>query len=62
MVRNTEKSFLRYLNDPRMQQRKTIKCVMRFLKRTKAYMLTYRKSGGLEIVRPDCIKEKSKDK
>ncbi|RDY08848.1 hypothetical protein CR513_06879, partial [Mucuna pruriens] len=41
----------RYLSDPGMQHWKTIKRVMRYLKRTKGYVLTYRKSKGLEIIR-----------
>ncbi|RDX63369.1 hypothetical protein CR513_58210, partial [Mucuna pruriens] len=40
----------RYLSDPGMQHWKTIKRVMRYLKRTKGYMVTYRKSEGLEII------------
>ncbi|RDX71258.1 hypothetical protein CR513_49425, partial [Mucuna pruriens] len=40
----------RYLSDPGMQHWKTIKHMMRYLKRIKGYMLTYRKSEGLEII------------
>ncbi|RDX80791.1 hypothetical protein CR513_38621, partial [Mucuna pruriens] len=36
--------------DPGMQHWKTVKCAMRYLRRTKGYMLTYRKSEGLEII------------
>ncbi|RDX69004.1 hypothetical protein CR513_51943, partial [Mucuna pruriens] len=39
-----------YLSDLGMQHWKAVKCVMHYLKRTKGYMLTYRKSEGLEII------------
>ncbi|RDX93948.1 hypothetical protein CR513_23722, partial [Mucuna pruriens] len=39
-----------YLSDPRMQHWKAIKCMMRYLRRTKGYLLTYWKSEGLEII------------
>ncbi|RDY12956.1 hypothetical protein CR513_02188, partial [Mucuna pruriens] len=35
---------------PGMQHWKVIKHVIRYLRRTKGYMLTYRKSKGLEII------------
>ncbi|RDY11554.1 hypothetical protein CR513_03773, partial [Mucuna pruriens] len=41
----------RYLSNLRMQHWKIVKCVMCYLKRTKTYMLTYRKFEGLEIIR-----------
>ncbi|RDY12809.1 hypothetical protein CR513_02346, partial [Mucuna pruriens] len=41
----------RYLSDLGMQHWKAVKRVMRYLKRTKGYMLTYRKSKGLEIIK-----------
>jgi len=40
----------RYLSNPRLQHWKAMKCVMRYLKRTKGYMLTYQKSENLEII------------
>ncbi|RDX96476.1 hypothetical protein CR513_20862, partial [Mucuna pruriens] len=40
----------RYLSDPVMQHWKAVKLVMCYLKRTKGYMLTYRKSKGLETI------------
>ena len=40
----------RYLSNPGMQHWKAAKCVMRYLKRTKGYMLTYQKSENLEII------------
>ena len=40
----------RYLNNPGMQHWKAAKRVMRYLKRTKDYMLTYRRSDILEII------------
>ncbi|RDY14616.1 hypothetical protein CR513_00297, partial [Mucuna pruriens] len=40
----------RYLSDPVMQHWKAVKCVIHYLRRTKGYMLTYRKSEGLEII------------
>ncbi|XP_040867747.1 secreted RxLR effector protein 161-like [Glycine max] len=40
----------RYLSNPRMQHRKAAKRMMRYLKRTKGYMLTYQKSENLEII------------
>ncbi|RDX92706.1 hypothetical protein CR513_25126, partial [Mucuna pruriens] len=40
---------LMYLSDPRMQHWKTVKHMIHYLKRTKGYMLTYRKFEGLEI-------------
>ena len=40
----------RYLSDPGLQHWKAVKCVMRYLKRTKGYMLTYKKSDNLEII------------
>ncbi|RDY14563.1 hypothetical protein CR513_00359, partial [Mucuna pruriens] len=39
-----------YLSDPRMQHWKAVKCMVCYLKRTKGYMLTYRKFEGLEII------------
>ena len=41
----------RYLSDSRMQHWKAAKRVMRYLKRTKGYILTYQKSENLEIIR-----------
>ncbi|XP_059277827.1 secreted RxLR effector protein 161-like [Lycium ferocissimum] len=40
----------KYLNNPRMHHWKAVKRVIRYLQRTKDYMLTYRKSDHLEIV------------
>ncbi|XP_047312879.1 secreted RxLR effector protein 161-like [Impatiens glandulifera] len=40
----------RYLSNPGMDHWVTVKRVMRYLKRTKDYMLTYKKSDQLEIV------------
>ena len=40
----------RYLNNPGMDHWKAAKRVMRYLKKTKDYMLTYRRSDHLEIV------------
>ena len=40
----------RYLSNPRMQHWKTVKRVMRYLKRTKWYTLTYQKFENLEII------------
>ncbi|XP_062093925.1 secreted RxLR effector protein 161-like [Humulus lupulus] len=40
----------RYLSDPDMDHWKAAKRVMRYLQRTKDYMLTYRKSENLEII------------
>ncbi|XP_047337371.1 secreted RxLR effector protein 161-like [Impatiens glandulifera] len=40
----------RYLNNPGMDHWKATKRVMRYLKKTKDYMLTYRRSDHLEIV------------
>ncbi|XP_060210849.1 secreted RxLR effector protein 161-like [Lycium barbarum] len=40
----------RCLNNPRMDHWKVVKRVMRYLQRTKDYMLTYRKSDHLEMV------------
>ncbi|RDX64612.1 hypothetical protein CR513_56816, partial [Mucuna pruriens] len=40
----------RYLSDPGMQHWKAVKRVMRYLRRTKGHMLTYRKSEDLEII------------
>ncbi|RDX83868.1 hypothetical protein CR513_35173, partial [Mucuna pruriens] len=42
--------FGRYLSDPRMQHWKAVKRVMRYLRRTKGHMLTYRKSEDLDII------------
>ncbi|RDY03167.1 hypothetical protein CR513_13274, partial [Mucuna pruriens] len=42
---------LMYLNDLGMHHWKTVKRVMPYLKRTKAYMLTYWKFEGLEIIK-----------
>ncbi|XP_040862142.1 secreted RxLR effector protein 161-like [Glycine max] len=39
----------RYLSNPGMDHWKAAKRVMRYLKRTKYYMLTYKRSGQLEI-------------
>jgi len=41
----------RYLSDPRMDHWKAAKKVMRYLKRTRGYMLTYRRSNQFEITR-----------
>ncbi|RDX82351.1 hypothetical protein CR513_36873, partial [Mucuna pruriens] len=41
---------LMYLSDPGMQHWKAVKRVMRYLRRTKGHMLTYRKSEDLEII------------
>ncbi|XP_074377824.1 secreted RxLR effector protein 161-like [Apium graveolens] len=40
----------RYLSNPGMEQWKAVKRVLRYLKKTKDYMLTYRKSDNLEII------------
>ena len=40
----------RYLSNPGMEQWKAVKRVLRYLKKTKDYMLTYRKSDHLEII------------
>ena len=40
----------RYLSNPGLQHWKAVKRVMRYLKRTKGYMLTYQKSDNLEII------------
>ncbi|XP_068649588.1 secreted RxLR effector protein 161-like [Aristolochia californica] len=40
----------RYLSNPGMQHWKVAKCVMRYLRRKKEYMLTYRRSDSLEII------------
>ncbi|XP_074323453.1 secreted RxLR effector protein 161-like [Apium graveolens] len=40
----------RYLSNPGMVQWKAVKRVLRYLKKTKDYMLTYRKSDHLEII------------
>ncbi|KZV51821.1 hypothetical protein F511_11198 [Dorcoceras hygrometricum] len=40
----------RYLSNPGMDHWKTAKRVMRYLKRIRNYMLTYRKSDNLEII------------
>ncbi|CAA3026216.1 Retrovirus-related Pol poly from transposon TNT 1-94, partial [Olea europaea subsp. europaea] len=40
----------RYLSNPGMDHWKVAKWVMRYLQRTKDYMLTYRRSDQLEIV------------
>lgn len=40
----------RYLSNPGMDHWKAVKRVMRYLQRTKDYMLTYRKSDHLEII------------
>ncbi|XP_074335960.1 secreted RxLR effector protein 161-like [Apium graveolens] len=40
----------RYLSNPKMEQRKAVKRVLRYLKKTKDYILTYRKSDHLEII------------
>ncbi|XP_050900596.1 secreted RxLR effector protein 161-like [Lathyrus oleraceus] len=40
----------RYLSNPGMQHWIAVKCVMRYLKRTRDFMLTYRKSDNLEII------------
>ncbi|XP_074342455.1 secreted RxLR effector protein 161-like [Apium graveolens] len=39
-----------YLSNPGMEQWKAVKRVLRYLKKTKDYMLTYRKSDNLEII------------
>ncbi|XP_062103179.1 secreted RxLR effector protein 161-like [Humulus lupulus] len=41
----------RYLSNPGMDHWIAAKRVMRYLQRTKGYMLTYKKSGRLEVVR-----------
>ncbi|RDY03390.1 hypothetical protein CR513_13027, partial [Mucuna pruriens] len=43
--------MLKYLSDPRMQHWKIFKRMMRYSKRIKAYMLTYQKFEGLEIIK-----------
>ena len=40
----------RYLSNPRMDHWKVAKRVMRYLKKTKDYMLTYRRSDYLKII------------
>jgi len=40
----------RYLSNPGMQHWKAVKRVMRYLKRTRDFVLTYQKSDNLEIV------------
>ncbi|KAL8101103.1 hypothetical protein AgCh_033113 [Apium graveolens] len=40
----------RYLSNPGMEQWKAVKRVLRYLKKIKDYMLTYRKSDHLEII------------
>ncbi|XP_074371249.1 secreted RxLR effector protein 161-like [Apium graveolens] len=40
----------RYLSNPGMEQWKAVKRVLRYLKKTKDYILTYRKSDHLEII------------
>ncbi|XP_074360808.1 secreted RxLR effector protein 161-like [Apium graveolens] len=40
----------RYFSNPGMEQWKAVKRVLRYLKKTKDYMLTYRKSDHLEII------------
>ena len=40
----------RYLSNPGLQHWKAVKRVMRYLKRTKGYMLTYQKFDNLEII------------
>jgi len=40
----------RYLSNPRLQHWKAVKHVMRYLKKTKGYMLTYQKYDNLEII------------
>ena len=40
----------RYLSNPGMDHWKAAKRVMRYLKRTRGYMLTYRRSDQLEII------------
>ncbi|RDX69076.1 hypothetical protein CR513_51855, partial [Mucuna pruriens] len=51
LERNEMQKFPMPQRDLGMQHWKTVKCVMRFLKRTKAYMLTYQKFEGLEIIK-----------
>ena len=41
----------RYLSNPGMDHWKATKKVMRYLKKTKDHMLTYRRSDNLEIIR-----------
>ena len=41
----------RYMSNPRVDHWKAAKRVMQYLKRTKDFMLTYRRSDGLEIFR-----------
>ncbi|XP_040873439.1 secreted RxLR effector protein 161-like [Glycine max] len=41
----------RYLSNPGLQHWKAVKRVMRYLKRTKDYMLTYQKSDNLDIIK-----------
>jgi len=41
----------RYLSNPRVDHWKAAKRVLRYLQRTKYYMLTYRRSDQLEIIR-----------
>lgn len=40
----------KYLSNPRMDHWKVVKRVIRYLKRTKDHMLTYRRSDHLEII------------
>ncbi|XP_074337536.1 secreted RxLR effector protein 161-like [Apium graveolens] len=40
----------RYLSNPEIEQCKAVKRVLRYLKKTKDYKLTYRKSDHLEII------------
>ena len=41
----------RYMSNPRASHWKATKRVMRYLKRTKDFMFTYRRSDSLEIIR-----------
>ena len=41
----------RYMSNPGVDHWKAAKRVMRYLKRTKDFMLTYRRSNNLEIIR-----------
>ncbi|XP_071723809.1 secreted RxLR effector protein 161-like [Rutidosis leptorrhynchoides] len=42
--------FCRYLSKPGLEYWKAVKRVLRYLKRTKEYMLTYRRSDILEVI------------
>ncbi|RDY11340.1 hypothetical protein CR513_04013, partial [Mucuna pruriens] len=50
ILRDRFRDILRYLSDLIMQHWKVVKRMMRYLRRTKGYMLTYQKFEGLEII------------